>query len=198
VSARTRTVLIAAGDRLFAEAASAYLGRQEGWNVVGTARDGLGALAAVTRLQPSCALLIGDMPRLGTAALCARIRQRSPDTTVVVLGLADVPGAQVLPAGVVAAAVLAALGEGPGSITQASPEVGRSDIDKLRSLTPRERTTLKLLAGGLSMGEIAARLNVSTHTVRTHMQNLYAKLGVHSRLELVHFASRHGLLGGGE
>jgi DNA-binding NarL/FixJ family response regulator len=64
----------------------------------------------------------------------------------------------------------------------------------MRSLTPRERETLQLLARGLSKEQIAERLGLSTGTVRTHMQNLYAKLGLHSRLDLVHFAARHGLV----
>jgi DNA-binding NarL/FixJ family response regulator len=38
-------------------------------------------------------------------------------------------------------------------------------------------------------------LNLSAHTVRTHTQNLYAKLGVHNRLQLMRFAARHGLVG---
>jgi DNA-binding CsgD family transcriptional regulator len=37
-------------------------------------------------------------------------------------------------------------------------------------------------------------MGVSEHTVRTHMQNLYAKLGAHSRLDVVRFAAKHGLV----
>ena len=193
-----RSVVIAASDQLFGEAASAYLARQDGWEVVGTALDGLHALAVITRLQPSCALVIGELPRLGTATLANRVRHRSPETTVVVLGHVAAPDGRVLDANVSAAEVLVALAERPGSFSEASGDRKRSDIDKLRGLTPRERITLRLLAEGRSRDDIARQLNVSTHTVRTHMQNLYAKLGVHSRLELVHFAARHGLLGSSE
>lgn len=52
-------------------------------------------------------------------------------------------------------------------------------------LTPREREVLSLVADGLSMHEIAAKLNVSYATVRNHMQHVFAKLGVHSILEAV-------------
>jgi DNA-binding NarL/FixJ family response regulator len=198
VSKQNRSVVIAASDQLFGEAASAYLARQDGWEVVGTALDGLHALAVITRLQPSCALVIGELPRLGTAALANRVRRRSPETMVVVLGHVEVTDARVLDAHAGSADVLAALLETPGSLAEASQDGRRSDIDKLRGLTPRERITLRLLAEGRSRDDIARQLNVSTHTVRTHMQNLYAKLGLHSRLELVHFAARHGLLGGSE
>jgi DNA-binding CsgD family transcriptional regulator len=65
---------------------------------------------------------------------------------------------------------------------------------QMRSLTPRERETLQLLARGLSREQIGERLGLRAGTVRTHIQNLYAKLGLHSRLDLVHFAARHGLV----
>jgi DNA-binding NarL/FixJ family response regulator len=63
-------------------------------------------------------------------------------------------------------------------------------------LTSRERLILKLLAEGVTLREIASQLDVSQHTVRTHMQNMYAKLGAHSRLDVVRFAAEHGLVGG--
>jgi DNA-binding NarL/FixJ family response regulator len=66
----------------------------------------------------------------------------------------------------------------------------------LRTLTSRERLILKLLAEGVAVRDIGGRLDVSQHTVRTHMQNLYAKLGAHSRLDVVRFAAEHGLVGG--
>jgi DNA-binding NarL/FixJ family response regulator len=61
-------------------------------------------------------------------------------------------------------------------------------------LTPRERDVLNTLAEGLSDKEIAEKLFVSTETVRTHMVNILAKLGVNSRLQALVFAVRHGLV----
>lgn len=61
-------------------------------------------------------------------------------------------------------------------------------------LTPREREVLDALAEGLSDKEIAEKLFVSTETVRTHMVNILAKLGVNSRLQALVFAVRHGLV----
>jgi two-component system, NarL family, nitrate/nitrite response regulator NarL len=61
-------------------------------------------------------------------------------------------------------------------------------------LTPRERECLGLLVEGLDTGGIAAKLGVSPATVRTHVQSVLMKLGVHSRLEAASFAVRHGLL----
>jgi DNA-binding NarL/FixJ family response regulator len=59
------------------------------------------------------------------------------------------------------------------------------------SLTMRERQILDFMAQGLGRREIAARLDVSVNTVRTHIQHLLTKLGVHSVLEAVALALRH-------
>jgi len=64
-------------------------------------------------------------------------------------------------------------------------------------LTPRERECLELLVEGLDTAGMATKLGVSPATVRTHVQSLLIKLGVHSRLEAAAFAVRHGLLGAG-
>lgn len=60
----------------------------------------------------------------------------------------------------------------------------------LARLTPRELEVLMLLAEGISRSEIAQRMHLSAHTIRSHLQNLMAKLGVHSTLEAVALA-RH-------
>jgi two-component system, NarL family, nitrate/nitrite response regulator NarL len=61
-------------------------------------------------------------------------------------------------------------------------------------LTPRERECLTLLVAGLDTAGIAGKLGVSPATVRTHIQSLLTKLGVHSRLEAASFAVRYRLL----
>lgn len=55
---------------------------------------------------------------------------------------------------------------------------------------------LRLIADALSNAAIAARLTVSVHTVRNHVQNLLAKLGAHSKLEALAIAVREGRLDG--
>jgi DNA-binding NarL/FixJ family response regulator len=61
-------------------------------------------------------------------------------------------------------------------------------------LTPREREVLQALAEGLESKEIADKLNVTVETERTHMVNILHKLGVHSRLQALVFAARHGVV----
>lgn len=61
-------------------------------------------------------------------------------------------------------------------------------------LTSRERVVLRLAGLGQSNDEIAAQLRISSDTVRTHVTNVYEKLGVSSRLEAVLHAFREGLV----
>jgi DNA-binding NarL/FixJ family response regulator len=62
--------------------------------------------------------------------------------------------------------------------------------DALAALTPREREVLDCLANGLSRAEMAARLQVSVNTIRSHVHSLIAKLGVHSTLEAAALRNR--------
>ncbi len=62
------------------------------------------------------------------------------------------------------------------------------------TLTGRERECLSLLVAGLDTAAIVARMGVSRTTVRTHLQSVLTKLGVHSRLEAASFAVRHHLV----
>ncbi len=64
----------------------------------------------------------------------------------------------------------------------------------IQQITPREREVLQALAEGLSNKEIAAKLHMSVDTERTHMMNILNKLGVHSRIQALVFATRHGLV----
>jgi DNA-binding NarL/FixJ family response regulator len=62
-------------------------------------------------------------------------------------------------------------------------------------LTPRERDCLAMMVDGLGTAATAERLGVSVTTVRTYVQAVLTKLGVHSRLEAASYAVRHGLVG---
>jgi DNA-binding NarL/FixJ family response regulator len=73
-------------------------------------------------------------------------------------------------------------------------EQDRETLRAVESLTPREREVLVLLAEGLSDKEIAERLYVGSGTVRNHVVSVFAKLGVHSRLQALVFAARHGIV----
>ena len=61
-------------------------------------------------------------------------------------------------------------------------------------LTPRERQVLQTIAEGSDSKEIADKLKITVETERTHMVNILNKLGVHSRLQALVFAARHGIV----
>jgi len=71
-----------------------------------------------------------------------------------------------------------------------SAEAGGPPVE----LTRREREVLRLMTGGANTEAMAERLHISPATVRNHVQNIFGKLGVHSRLEAVACATRRGLL----
>ena len=75
-----------------------------------------------------------------------------------------------------------------------SREEEREARASIEQLTRREREVLYALAEGLSNKQIAERLHMSVDTERTHMMNILNKLGVHSRLQALRFAARHGLV----
>jgi pimeloyl-ACP methyl ester carboxylesterase/DNA-binding CsgD family transcriptional regulator len=86
----------------------------------------------------------------------------------------------------VLAAVAPFLGIAPPSVREAAVEV--------EELSPREREVLRLVADGLSDGDIAERLVLSPHTVHRHVANILRKLGLHSRAAAAAHAARAGLV----
>lgn len=71
--------------------------------------------------------------------------------------------------------------------------VEREALERLETLTEREREVFDLLAAGHDRSVIAAELFISVGTVRSHLQRVFRKLGVHTHAEVVAFASRCGL-----
>jgi DNA-binding NarL/FixJ family response regulator len=83
--------------------------------------------------------------------------------------------------------IIVAASQNPASITNGVEEL-------LEPLTPREHEVLRMLALGLANKEIAARLNISEHTVKFHVAAILGKLGAASRTEAVALGIRHGLV----
>jgi two-component system nitrate/nitrite response regulator NarL len=79
-------------------------------------------------------------------------------------------------------------------IASQNREEEREARANIEQLTRREREVLQALSEGLSNKQIAQRLHMSVDTERTHMMNILSKLGVHSRLQALLFAARHGLV----
>ncbi|HVU91423.1 MAG TPA: response regulator transcription factor [Jatrophihabitans sp.] len=84
----------------------------------------------------------------------------------------------------------------PQLLARLLPRLRRQHTEIGESITDRERDVLECLAEGLSNADIARRLSVSVHTVRNHIANLSAKLGAHSKLEVLAIAVRRGIVSG--
>jgi DNA-binding NarL/FixJ family response regulator len=194
-----------------------FLESRPGIEVVGEAGDGDTAVAEVERLRPDVVLMDLVMPGGGGVAAIRRIRDRAPETRVVVLtsfasddqvipavqaGAAGYLLKDVEPSGLEAAIRLAHEGE-----ALLDPQIAGRVMEQvahpppkgdLASLTPREREILELLGRGLSNRELADTLVVSEKTVKTHVSNILMKLGVHDRTQAALLAVREGLVDAGE
>jgi DNA-binding NarL/FixJ family response regulator len=209
-------VLILDQQTMFAEALGVALGAQRDVEVVGVAHgpdDGV-SMAAEARPQ----VVLADLGLPGEAAIEAvrRLGEADPEGRVVVLaaGQGDLLMARAVEAGAVGivskfdsieSVVRAVRGAAAGD-PLLSPEERRRLLRRLRHrraerasaqqradrLTPRETEILQHMADGARPEQIAALLGISVATLRTHVQNVLTKLGVHSKTEALAFAIRHG------
>jgi len=203
----TDSVLIVDDHPLTREALSALL-VQHGFAVVGEASDGEEAIGAARRLQPKLVLLDLSMPGLSGLEALPRLRQAAPSCEVVVL-TASGTEENLLSAIRGGAAGYLLKSEPPGRIAEflrgvaqgeaaLSGEIARRLLDEVRNgsgrrsgvpdsiataLSAREVEVLLLLDEHLGTDQIARRLFISEHTVRSHVKSLLRKLGVSSRRE---------------
>jgi DNA-binding NarL/FixJ family response regulator len=200
----TRVLIV--DDHPLTREALASLLQQHGFEIAGHAEDGTEAVEQARELSPDLVLLDLTMPGTDGLSALPRIRDAAPSCEVVVLtasgteenllaairagaagyllksepperiasflnGVAD--GEAAL-SGAVARSLLERVREGRG--------IGRGIPDEIAArLSARELEVLLLLDEHLSTDEIAARLFISEHTVRSHVKNLLRKLGVSSR-----------------
>jgi DNA-binding NarL/FixJ family response regulator len=71
---------------------------------------------------------------------------------------------------------------------------GRPDAQDSVRMTPRERQVINLIAEGLGNKEIAVRLHIATHTVKSHVRNVMEKLTLHTRLQIAAYAHKDASL----
>jgi NarL family two-component system response regulator LiaR len=207
-------VLIADDHAVVREGLRAFLALQDDVEVVGEAADGEEAVAAVAHLEPDVALVDLVMPRVDGLEAIKRIRALGTPTRVVVLtSFADED--KMLPA-VRAGAVgyllkdvaprelVAAIRTVHDGDTLLHPAVVRQLVREVAGdgpeppadnpLTPREREVLALIARGRANKAIAFELGVAEKTVKTHVSNILAKLGVSDRTQAALYAVREGLV----
>jgi len=212
-------VLIADDQRVVREGLAMIVGLIDGVDVVGAAGDGAEAVACAERERPDVVLMDLRMPGMDGAAATRRIRATLPATQVLVLTTyaddeslfpaleagargyltkdADAEeierAIRALAAGrthldpAIQQRLVAAVLETP----RAAPPPPQALPD---DLSAREVEVLKLIAAGLSNGEIATALFLSNATVKTHINRIFSKTGVRDRAQAVRYAYQHGLV----
>ena len=201
-------VLLADSQPLFNEALEALFSRDDAHQVIGRCSSAEDAFTHVSSLRPDLVLVDAALGLEGSPNLVTRMLEACPEARVIVLG--DDHDADLLlsairagAAGVVgktygASTVLRVAGavlDGEGAVPRSMLlEVARRMVSTdrpnspLSRLSPRERQVLALLSRGWDNARIGRDLFISQHTVRTHIQNILEKLGMHSKLEAATFA----------
>lgn len=212
-------ILLADDHALFREGVSKIFKAQPDFEVVGEANDGIEAIIKAKELLPDLILMDVTMPVCDGLEATQQIKTELPEITIVMLSVSDEDekvfqairnGAQgYLLKSINSQEMLAGLRgavRGEAAISRAmggrmlaefrriSHKGNQSDYEDLVSLTIREQEVLILVAEGKSNKEIAASLNVSIHTVKSHMRKILAKLHIEKRQEAALFAKREGLI----
>jgi DNA-binding NarL/FixJ family response regulator len=195
-------------DHPLTRSALAGLLAQQGFDVVGEAADGQEAIDSAARLQPDLILLDLSMPGLDGLSALPQLREAAPNCEVVVL---TASGTEENLLGAIRAGAAGYLlkSEPPERIVSflrgvaqgeaaLSGAVARRLLEQVRSggerssgvpdsiaaaLSARELEVLLLLDDHLGTDDVAKRLFISEHTVRSHVKSLLRKLGVSSRRE---------------
>jgi DNA-binding NarL/FixJ family response regulator len=199
------TLVLCDDHAMFRDALADAL-RARGHEVLGVS-GGRGMVAMVTEHHPDVALIDGFPADRSGVIVAAQLATRSPRTAVILLTAADAATVwQAVDSGAVAGAVskdndlttvervisrvLAGERVVEGWLRPAARPHDRPGWP--HPLTAREQQILAFLVEGVSTNYMAERLGVSTHTIRTHVQNVLRKLGVHGRGKAARIAVQLG------
>jgi DNA-binding NarL/FixJ family response regulator len=205
-------ILIADDHEILRYGLRQLIERRSGWVVCGEARDGREAIELATRLAPGIAILDVAMPEMNGLEATRGIAARSPGTRILLLTAN--PSAEIVSAGLACGAhglllkadaasqlIIAIEGllagrsyfsaQSPSTVVDVcSPTTVPYPLQGETRLSPREREVVRLVVGGKTSKEVGRILGISPKTASAHRANVMRKLGIHSVVELVHYAMR--------
>ena len=203
-------ILIADDHAVVRQGLRMFLGLDPELEVVGEATDGAEALRLARELRPDVILMDLLMPQMDGIAATTAVRGELPDTEVIALTsvLEDASVVGAVRAGAIgyllkdtnADELRRAIKAAAAGQVQLSPQAAARLMREVRApdspeaLTDRETEVLRLLARGKANKEIARDLHIGEQTVKTHVGNVLAKLGVQSRTQAALHAVRIGLV----
>ena len=203
-------ILIADDHSVVRQGLRMFLGLDPELDVIGEATDGEEAVRLTRQLRPDVVLMDLLMPKMDGIAATTAIRRELPDTEVIALTsvLEDASVVGAVRAGAIgyllkdtqADELCRAIKAAAAGQVQLSPQAAARLMREVRApdspeaLTERETEVLRLLAQGRANKEIARALQIGEQTVKTHVGNILAKLGVQSRTQAALHAVRIGLV----
>ena len=199
-------VLLVDDHALLRTGVANIINQESDLHVVAEAGNGVDALAAYDRHRPDVTLLDLRMPVMEGVEVVRRLRERDPGARVIVLTTYDTDDeiSRALRAGakayvlkdISADALVTCIRDVLAGKTYLAPAAAAKLAEGVTrvQLTPRELSTLRLMADGKANKEIAQELGISDRTIKTHLGHLFEKLGVTSRTETVKVATRRGLV----
>jgi DNA-binding NarL/FixJ family response regulator len=203
-------ILIADDHSVVRQGLRMFLGLDPELEVIGEARDGAEALQMARDLHPDVVLIDLLMPVMDGIAAIGAIRRELPDVEAIALTsvLDDNSVVGAVRAGAIgyllkdteADDLRRAIKAAAAGQVQLSPKAAARLMREVRApdspeaLTEREIDVLRLLAQGQANKQIAASLHIGEKTVKTHVSNILAKLGVPSRTQAALYAVRIGLV----
>ncbi len=209
---RQMRILIADDHGIVRSGLKMLLEKQPDVRVIAEASDGVEACAMAIAERPDLAILDVKMPGMSGLEATREIREKAPETAVLILSMHDEDRYlfEALKAGasgyVLKRAADQDLIEAIRAIERGepflTPEAQRALIrdvldenrDRDERLTPREEEIVKLVVEAHTSREIAEMLGLSEKTVENHRANAMKKLGMRDRVELVRYAIRRGLI----
>lgn len=207
-------ILLVDDHRVVLEGLRSLLEQESDLEVVGLAENGRSAISMVDQLRPDVVVIDIAMQDLNGMDAAAQIIRNHPKTKVVALSthtggkyvrsMLDAGAHAYVTKETATSELLRAIRAVRTGRKYLSSDITDTVIDSYVSreieddsamsvLGGREREVLQLIAEGLTSGEIAERLHISTNTVDTHRRNIMKKLDLHSVAELTKYAVREGL-----